>query len=214
MKPFKKSYTVLLLLATFCAPVAKENEKNASASLVSMEQVAGEKYAVDKKESVITWKGSMVIADNGNHIGYVYMSKGELIINKNLLAGGTVEIDMNTIEYKDKENTNSPIHHLKSADYFDVYSFPISKFAITQVKSVSGGNIEVTGNLTIKDVTNALTFPAKIDVKDGVVTANGKVTLDRTQWGIRYRSGKFFDNLADQAVSDDIELDMKIVARK
>jgi hypothetical protein len=39
-------------------------------------------------------------------------------------------------------------------------------------------------------------------------------TLSRTQWGIRYRSGKFYDNLADQAVSDDIEFLMKIVAKK
>jgi len=41
-----------------------------------------------------------------------------------------------------------------------------------------------------------------------------KLTIDRTRWDIRYRSGKFFDNLANSAISDDIEFDMQIVARK
>jgi hypothetical protein len=51
-------------------------------------------------------------------------------------------------------------------------------------------------------------------VKDGIVNANGSVIIDRTKWDVRYRSGTFFDNLADEAISDDIELDMKIVAKK
>jgi polyisoprenoid-binding protein YceI len=211
------AYLILVMAPLFSAcrgPEVKENKNNASASFVSLRPVANEKYVIDKKESVVTWKGSMAFADNGKHIGYVYISKGELIIEKGELVGGRVEIDMNTIEYKDKENTNSPIHHLKSADFFHVYSFPISTFAITAVKSVSGENIEVTGNLTVKDITRAITFPAKMEVKGGVVNANGKVTIDRTQWDIRYKSGKFFDNLADEAISDDIELDMKIVAKK
>ncbi|RAJ75113.1 YceI-like domain-containing protein [Chitinophaga dinghuensis] len=58
-----------------------------------------------------------------------------------------------------------------------------------------------------------VTFPAKIQVKDGIVEANGKLVIDRTQWGIRYRSGKFYDNLADQAVWDEVELLMKVVAK-
>lgn len=59
---------------------------------------------------------------------------------------------------------------------------------------------------------NQSSLPTKIEVKDGIIKANGKLVIDRTQWGIRYRSGKFYDNLADQAVSDDIEILIKIVA--
>jgi polyisoprenoid-binding protein YceI len=171
-------------------------------------------YVIDTKQSVVAWKGSMVLADNGKHTGYVYLSKGELTINKGQLAGGKFEIDMTSIEYKDKEETNSPVQHLKSADFFHVYSFPISTFVITEVTSVDGENIKITGNLTIKDATKPITFPAKIQVKDGVVNGNGKVIIDRTLWDIRYKSGKFYDNLADEAISDDIEFDMKIVAKK
>ena len=209
------TYLILIIAPLFFGcrgPVKEENKNSATASSVSLRHVASEKYIIDTKESVLTWEGSMVFGFEEEHIGYVYTSKGELMIEKGQLVEGTVEVDMNTIEYKDKESKNTPVKHLKSPDYFDVEKFPISTFSITKVAYAVGGNIKVTGNLTIKGITNPVTFPAKIEVKDGIVKANGKVVIDRTQWGIRYRSGKFYDNLADQAVSDDIEIHMKIVA--
>jgi len=196
--------------------VKKEKKINASANSASPLHVAGEKYIIDTKETVLTWEGSMVFGFQEEHIGYVYVSKGELLIEKDSLVGGRAEIDMNTIEYGDKENKNTPVKHLKSPDYFDVEKFPISTFAITKVESVNvrSNTIKVTGNLTIKGITNPITIPAEIKVKDGIVKVSGKVIIDRTQWGIRYRSGKFYDNLADNAVSDEIEIHMKIVAKK
>jgi hypothetical protein len=53
-----------------------------------------------------------------------------------------------------------------------------------------------------------------MEVKDGVAKANGKLVIDRTLWGIRYNSGKFFADLADKAISDSIEFNIKIVAKK
>ncbi len=211
------SYLIVISASFFlgCGGSAKkENKNNASASSISL-HVENDKYRmIDTKESVLTWEGSMVFDFEKEHRGYVHISKGELMIEKGQLVGGAVEIDMNTIEYGDKENKNTPIKHLKSSDYFDVEKFPFSTFSITEVEYAVRENIKVTGNLTIKGITNPVTFPAKIEVKDGIVKANGKLVIDRTQWGIRYRSGKYYDNLADQAVSDDIEIHMKIVAKK
>jgi polyisoprenoid-binding protein YceI len=213
------SYLILIIAPLFfgCGgPVKEKNKNNASSNSVSLEHVAGEKYIIDTKETVLTWKGSMVFDFDKGDVGYVYISKGELMIEKDSLVGGIAEIDMTTIEYGDKENKNTPIKHLKSPDFFDVEKFPISAFAITKVESVNvrSKTIKVTGNLTIKGITNPVTFPANIEIKDGIARANGKVVIDRTQWGIRYRSEKFYDNLADNAVSDDIEIRMKIVAKK
>ena len=78
---------------------------------------------------------------------------------------------------------------------------------------MSGKTIKITGNLTIKGVTRTVTFPAKMEVKDGILKANGKLIIDRTDWGIRYRSGKFYDIVADEIVSDDIEFYMNILAK-
>ena len=75
---------------------------------------------------------------------------------------------MNTIEYGDKENKNTPVKHLKSSDYFDVEKFPISTFSITKVAYADRGNM---------GITNPVTFPAQIEVKDGVIKATGKLTV-------------------------------------
>lgn len=80
-------------------PVEKKDK--ASANFVLLSHGVKEKYVIDKKESVVTWKGSRLLAANQAHTGYVYVSKGELTIKKGQLVDGTVEVDMNTIEDKD-----------------------------------------------------------------------------------------------------------------
>jgi len=155
----------------------------------------------------------MAVAGTGEHEGYVSLSKGEFTIDKGQLTGGSVEVDMTTIADEFHRSDNNLINHLKEPDFFDVNKFPTAAFVITKVEP-SGENFNVTGNLTIKEITHEVTFPAKVDVNGKRFTANGKLTIDRTQWDVRYRSGKFFDDLADKAISDDIEFEMKIVARR
>jgi polyisoprenoid-binding protein YceI len=208
------AYLILIIAPLFSAfrgPIM-ENENNASASFVSSRPIGNEKkYVIDNKESVVTWKGSSL---QGGHSGYVSTSKGELMIEKGQLVGGSVEIDMNTISDELHNSNNNLIDHLKDPDFFDVKKFPVSTFAITRVAQVAGETMNVTGNLTIKGITHEVTFPAKVEVKGKVINASGKVIIDRTKWDVRYRSGKFYDNLADRAISDDIEFEMKIVAKK
>jgi polyisoprenoid-binding protein YceI len=211
------SYLILIITPLFSAsrePVVTENENNDPSSFVSLILVANEKYIIDTKESLMTWKCSMVFADKGGHNGYVSISKGELMFEKDQLVGGKVEVDMNTVADEHRNSDNSLIEHLKSADFFDAEKFPTSAFSITKVTSPAGDTINITGNLTIKGITHEVSFPAKVEVKSGLVNANGKLTIDRAKWDVRYGSGKFFTNLADEAISDDIEFDMKIVAKK
>jgi polyisoprenoid-binding protein YceI len=208
------TYLILIIAPLFfgCGgPVKEENKNNASASSLSL-HVGDEKYVVvDSKESVVTWEGSNSF---GRHSGYVYISKGELMIENGQLMGGTVEVDMNTIEDKSHSRDNGLINHLKDPDFFDVKKFPSSTIAITSVASINVEDNEITGNLTIKGITHPVIFPAKMEVKDGIVKANGKLVIDRTKWGVRYKSGKFFDDLADKTISDSIEFDIKIVAKE
>jgi polyisoprenoid-binding protein YceI len=207
-------YFILIIasLVSGCGGTVKEeNTNNASASSASL-HVGNEKYfTIDTKESVVTWTGSSV---EGAHTGYVSISKGELMMENGQLMGGTVEVNMSTIEGDDHRSDNNLIEHLKDPDFFDVKKFPFTTFAITWVAPADGQNINVTGNLTIKGITHAVTFPATMEAKGKVVYANGNVTIDRTKWDVRYNSGKFYDNLADKTISDFIEFDIKIVAKK
>lgn len=172
---------------------------------------SGETFSVNKKESSITWKGAMQFIPKSDHIGYVDISKGRLMIEKGNIVGGSFEIDMKTITLDDHDSENDLIKHLKSSDFFDVDKFPTSSFEIKNVETRAEAS-KISGDLTIKGITHSVTFPAKVERRDQVLQASGKLTIDRTQWGVRYRSGKFFDNLADEAIADSIEFDIKIVA--
>ena len=159
------------------------------------------------------WKGANLAGTN-THIGYISISKGALLVENGLLVGGTAEVDMNTIEDENHDRENGLVKHLKNPDFFDVELFPTATIVITKVASINGESKNVTGNLTIKGITHPIIFPAKIDVKGGIIKMNGKLVIDRTLWDVRYKSGKFFDNLADGAISDAVEFDIKIVAKK
>lgn len=195
------------------------------------------KYSIDTKQSVVVWKGSMLLGGwegstflgDGSRTGDVAIAKGELLIENRQLVGGTAEIDMNTIE----QNVDDQRPRNKLPAFFDVKKFPFSTFTITEVergndgnikvptdgsiKITTDGNIKITGNLTIEGITKVVTFPAKMYFKDGMdgtVEMNGALVLDRTEWGIDAGSEKHFFQSGDGTISDDVRLYMKIVAKK
>ena len=166
-------------------------------------------FEIAAEQSNINWVGRKV---TGAHNGTIAIKEGSLTLTDSKLSKGNFIIDTTSIKILDITDpaTNAQFGgHLASDDFFSSEKYPEAVFLIT---SLNGDRIN--GDLTIKGITNTVTFPAKIEVKDGIVKANGKLVIDRTQWGIRYRSGKFYDNLADQTVSDDIEIHMKIIAKK
>ena len=75
-----------------------------------------------------------------------------------------------------------------------------------------GNTHEITGDLTIKGVTKPNTFPAKVEIKGNNVVAMGTVKVDRTAYGVKYNSGKFFPNIGDKMINDEFTIDLKIAA--
>jgi polyisoprenoid-binding protein YceI len=136
------------------------------------------------------------------HTGTVSLSEGGLQIEGNKVSGGKFTIDMNTINVTDLEGgmKTKLEGHLKNDDFFSVDKF---KTANLTILSVDGDNIKA--NLTIKGITNEVTFPAKIVFgADGTVTASADINIDRTKFDIRYGSDSFFDNLGDKAIDNNI----------
>lgn len=201
-------HLVLLIIPMFigCGKSVK-GENNAQAGTIT----GGKSYAIDTKASSIMWKGSMLVGAN-SHTGYVTISKGELVVKDSTIVGGTTTVDMNTLVDESHAGDNNLIDHLKSADFFDVEKFPTATFVFTGVVA-NGKDKNITGNLTIKGITHAVNFPAKIEVDKGTATATGKLVIDRTAWDIRYKSGRFHELLADQTISDSIEFQVSIVAK-
>lgn len=68
-------------------------------------------------------------------------------------ASITFTFDVASIHTNSEDRDN----HLKSADFFDVETYPTVTFNSTNITK-KGDDYEVTGDLTIKDVTKPVTF--------------------------------------------------------
>ncbi|WP_266368191.1 YceI family protein [Tellurirhabdus rosea] len=198
-----------VLLAS--APVMAENPGKKVAKTTAKATT----YTVDATQSVLNWNGKKV---TGEHYGTVNISKGNLIADGGKLTGGTVEIDLRTITSTDlkdnKEYHDKLIGHLKNDDFFGVDKYPTATFKITKVTPKGGNQYDIVGDLTIKGKTAPATFPATVTTSGNTITANGKATIDRTKYDIRYGSKSFFSNIGDKAINDDFTVDMKVVAKK
>jgi|SRR5690606_23913894 len=160
-----------------------------------------EKKEVNTEKSKVTWKGYKV---TGSHEGTINLKNGHLIFNGDKLTGGEFTVDMTTINATDIEGemkTNLD-NHLKADDFFGVENHPTSKLVITSVESTGKNSYKVIGDLTIKKVTEPVTFD--ISVYGSKATASLKI--DRTTYGLKYGSGSFFDNLGDKAIYDEFDL--------
>jgi len=186
-----------------------------SASTVFAAKTKGEKSAfeIDTKASKVNWTAKKV---TGEHTGYLSVGNGTVTVENNKLVGASVDMDLNTIvctDLTDAEWNKKLIGHLKSDDFFSVEKYPVANFEITSLKSVGNGEHDVTGKLTIKGITNEISFPASVTVENGIVKALGTAKVDRTKWNIRYGSGKFFEGLGDKMIYDEFEITFDITAK-
>lgn len=162
---------------------------------------------IDVAKSTVKWSGKKV---TGEHHGTIRIKEGNLEVTGGKVNGGKVVMDMTTISDAD---ANAKLEgHLKSDDFFSVTTFPTSELVITKVES-NGNKHTFSGNLTIKGVTNPVSFSAT-SAKDAENTVyEGSITIDRSKYNVRYGSKSFFDNLGDKVIYDDFTLDFHVVVR-
>ncbi|MCI0472621.1 MAG: YceI family protein [Ignavibacteria bacterium] len=178
----------------------------------------GKTMVIDVEKSTAEWLGKKV---TGQHNGTIKFVKGDFNVDNGKVTGGKFEMDMNSIVVLDLTDAamNAKLTgHLKSDDFFSSAKFPSSKFEITKVDVLSdpgkpGMNSTVTGNLTIKDITKSISFPAEIKIENGVLNAKADFDIDRTEWNVKYGSGKFFENLGDKMINDNFNLKLSLTAK-
>lgn len=167
---------------------------------------------VSKTESSVTWHASKV---TGSHFGKVPISDAKLDYTNGKITGGSFEMDMSNLTVEDITDASSNqklTGHLKSDDFFSVVKFPKAMMKITNVKTTDGKTYEITANLTIKGVTTPVTFPATLAMANGKMVTTAEIKFDRTKYDIKYRSGSYFEDLADKLIYDEVKLDVKLVA--
>ena len=170
-------------------------------------KIEGNPSKVDLTKSTVNWKAYKV---TGEHEGDVTIKSADLDIENGQLRGGSFVIDVTTLKSTDLSGTwaDKLNGHLKSADFFDVENHPTASFNITNVEAASnGGQFNVTGDMTIKGITKSITFPASITSN----SAKAEIKVDRTDFDVRYGSGKFFENLGDKTIDDEFDLIVNLV---
>ena len=175
-------------------------------SLVSLQGYASVNEKKLIKESKIVWKGSKV---TGYHEGTVNLKSGFLFFKNEGLVGGEFVLDMTSIVCTDLSGKGKTglENHLKNADFFDVNNYPTAELIVLGTEKISEQEYTIKAEITIKEITQKIAFKAKIERKK----ASAKLVIDRTLFGIIYKSGNFFKELADKAIYDEFEMGIELV---
>jgi polyisoprenoid-binding protein YceI len=163
---------------------------------------------INVAQSVINWKGYKVL---GEHSGTVKFASGSLDFTNDVLTGGMLSVDMNSITVTDlkpgegKENLEG---HLKSDDFFGVATYPKSTLKFKKVVSRGKpGEYKIVADLTIKNTTKEVKFDANIMANKGTAS----LKIDRSDFDVKFGSGSFFDGLGDKTIYDEFDLNINII---
>jgi polyisoprenoid-binding protein YceI len=195
-----------------------ETSKTEAGGEAAQATAAAVTYKVDSAASKIEWLAKKV---TGQHNGTIALTNGELKAEGAKLTAGAFSINVKSLkvlDLTDAKMNGDLTGHLNSPDFFNTAEHPEAKFEIISAEAIEGAaagapNYNIKGNLTIKGITKAVTFPATIAMDATQLTANAEFDIDRTEWDIKYGSGKFFQNLKDKAINDNFTVKFAIVAK-
>lgn len=218
MNRFYQFLTLIILVTLFAC---KDKTPQSDENLAQAASLSGKVYTAVPEASEISWEGKK---PTGTHKGTIGIKEGSLAVNEGKLTGGSFVIDMKSIVVNDlegEEKANLEAHLMgtveeKALDFFNTNKFPTSKFEITSVTDSADPNANslVTGNLTMLDITKEVKIPAQINVTDtSLLVSTMPFSINRTDWGINYKSKNIFKELGDKFIDDNITIAIKVSAK-
>jgi polyisoprenoid-binding protein YceI len=188
-------------------------------------------FVADKEQSKVEFVGSK---PTGTHAGVFKLSEGTVSVENNTLIAGSFVIDINSLDITDEgidADTEGKLRgHLLAPDFFTAEKFPTAKFELVKAEpynasedapaTVQGKPVDwkveapthwITGNLTLKDSTKSVRFPAQVSISDTQVAAKAKFLIDRTLWGLFYGNDK---SLGNRFIYPEVNIGFNFVAKK
>jgi K(+)-stimulated pyrophosphate-energized sodium pump len=176
--------------------------------------LVGGNYAINADSSTVQW---IARKTTGQHDGFVKITSGSFTIDSSGIAGGLFELDMNSLsvaDIKEEEDNKGLVEHLKNSDFFNVDTFPTAKLEIISSEKLSGNSYNVKATLTLKGVTNEIVFPVVLKNEGENCVATAEILVDRTKYGIKYKSKSFFAEFANKFIYDEFTVKIKLVTKK
>ncbi len=221
MKKTILSIAVISAMFASCQDAPKADTATATDAQAAAQTTGAVEYAADLAQSKVEFVGTKPV---GKHHGTIAIQTGTLAIEGDAIKGGNFVIDMNTLaaDDQDAEGNAKLTGHLKAADFFDVATHATAAFEITNVTAgidtatikeviLADATHTITGNLTLKGVSKSISFPAKVTMSEGAVTADANFNIDRTQWNLSYGNDK---SLGDKFINPIVNIGLHLVAAK
>ena len=129
------------------------------------------------------------------------------------LEGASIEVTMQAGSVDTRNGDRDG--HLKSADFFDVETYPTITFRSTEVAAVDADTLRVTGDLTIKDVTRPVTIDfdyagaAKDPFGNERIGFEGSVVVNRKDFGLTWNAAL---ETGGVLVSEKVTLEFEVSA--
>jgi len=217
-------FSILFVGLSTIACKSKSSEESASTPQPLGTMPTGDAYKIDAPRTQLKW---MAFKPTGNHYGIVPVNGGTIFVKEGNITGGIIDINMSGLEVQgmDGEMKESLQSHLrgtapgKEEDFFNVVKYPSASFEITSVSKLENdpvGTHMISGNLTIKDIAKPISFKATVDLASGsaMKATTEPFVIDRTLWDIKYKSKKFFSDLKDDFINDEIKIEIILGAVK
>lgn len=185
-------------------------------SAVSAQAADAPEWTVDPAKSSIVFTGrQMGVPSSGRFKSFIATVK----FDPDNLAASKVEVVVDTAS-ADAGNPDID-KELRQPKWFDVARFPTVRFATTAFRakskdSTGKGDYEAAARLTIRDVTEDVMLPFKLeigpdpaDTSQLVARVVGELTISRTRFGVgrdEWRDAKI--------VGDDVGLKIEMLARR
>ena len=171
--------------------------------------------SVDNESSRIIWRGNK--STGAYHKGSINLIRGQIKLIDNNIIGGNILMDMTSItcnDIKDSSSNQSLVGHLKGEDFFSVEHFPNASLTLLEFNQ-SDDNINdylVAGELTILDQTHPVEFTCSISISSDGAKADGIISVDRSIYGIKYKSKTWYKDLGDRFIEDTFYIYFSLIA--
>ena len=175
-------------------------------------------YQLDVKKSKLFWK-----APKNRHNGFILFNSGTL---SNFTAGrptrGTFSINMNSMMSTDEASAagrKNVDDKLRSEDFFAVSRYPTATMLVKQIlPEQNTATYKVSGELTIRGVTNPIEFTTIMRQHGHMVMATAKTSISREKWHINHQQQPspwdFVARVKDDLVDDNIPVSLELVFTK
>jgi polyisoprenoid-binding protein YceI len=150
-----------------------------TASLAAVAALAAAQWSMQPKESKLTFVGEQAGAQFEG--GFDKFTADIAFDPKNLAASRfDVKIDTASVNTQDGERDTT----IKSADLFDVKSFPSAHYVADKFTDKGGNKYSATGKLTLRNVTKDVPIDFTFESKDGGAWLKGTAKIKRLDFGV------------------------------